>query len=30
MTDTVDYGPEPYVVDIEKETLENPNFRVTR
>ena len=30
MTDTTDYGPDPYVVDIEKDTLDNPNFRVTR
>lgn len=30
MTDTKDYGPAPYVVDIEKDTLENPNFRTTR
>src|SRR5665811_342951 len=30
MTDTKDYGPAPYVVDIEKDTLDNPNFRTTR
>jgi len=30
MTDTKDYGPAPYVVDIEKDTLANPNFRTTR
>lgn len=30
MTDTKDYGPRPYVVNIEKDTLDNPNFRVTR
>ncbi|AKI02062.1 mannose-6-phosphate isomerase [Hoeflea sp. IMCC20628] len=30
MTDTKDYGSDPYVVDIEKDTLENPNFRTTR
>lgn len=30
MTDTVDHGPNPYVVEIERDTLENPNFRVTR
>lgn len=30
MSDTKDYGPKPYVVNIEKDTLDNPNFRVTR
>lgn len=30
MADTKDYGPEPYVVDIEQDTLTNPNFRTTR
>lgn len=30
MTETKDYGPAPYVVDIEKDTLDNPNFRTTR
>lgn len=30
MTDTKDYGPAPYVVDIEKDTLDNPDFRITR
>ncbi|RFP85353.1 cupin domain-containing protein [Rhodobacteraceae bacterium 63075] len=30
MTDTKDYGANPYVVDIEKDTLENTNFRTTR
>lgn len=30
MTDTKDYGPDSYVVDIEKDTLENTNFRTTR
>lgn len=29
MTDTKDYGPNPHVMDIEKDTLENPNFRTT-
>lgn len=27
--DTTDYGPEPFVVDIENATLQNPNFRTT-
>lgn len=26
---TTDHGPKPYVVDIEKETLENTNYRTT-
>jgi len=30
MTDTKDFGPEPYVMDIEKDTLDNANFRTTR
>lgn len=30
MTDTKDYGSNPYVVNIEKDTLENSNFRTTR
>lgn len=30
MSDNTDHGPKPYVVDIEKDTLENPNFRTTR
>lgn len=30
MTDTKDYGADPFVVDIEKDTLENANFRTTR
>ncbi|TYB84636.1 cupin domain-containing protein [Oceaniovalibus sp. ACAM 378] len=30
MTDTKDYGPNPHVMDIENDTLENPNFRTTR
>ncbi len=30
MADTKDYGPDPYVVDIEKDTLDNANFRTTR
>ena len=30
MPDNKDYGPNPYVVDIEKDTLENTNFRTTR
>ncbi|PVA06221.1 cupin domain-containing protein [Thalassorhabdomicrobium marinisediminis] len=30
MTDTKDYGAEPFVVDIEKDTLDNTNFRTTR
>jgi len=30
MPDNKDYGRNPYVVDIEKDTLENPNFRTTR
>ena len=30
MTDTTDYGSASYVVDIEKDTLDNPNFRTTR
>lgn len=30
MTDPKDYGADPYVVDIEKDTLENANFRTTR
>ncbi len=30
MMDTKDYGPQPHVVDIEKDTLENANFRTTR
>src|SRR6056297_3033263 len=30
MTDTKDYGPHPHVMDIETDTLENPNFRTTR
>lgn len=28
--DSKDYGPAPYVVDIEKLTLDNPNFRTTK
>lgn len=30
MTDTKDYGAKPYVEDVEKDTLENENFRTTR
>ncbi|SDX24617.1 hypothetical protein [Roseicitreum antarcticum] len=30
MTDTQNYGAHPQVVNIEKDTLENPNFRTTR
>lgn len=30
MSDNTDHGPSPYVVDIEKDTLENTNFRTTR
>lgn len=30
MSDTKDHGPKPYVVNIEKDTLDNPDFRVTR
>lgn len=30
MTDSKDYGAEPFVVDIETDTLENTNFRTTR
>jgi len=30
MPDDKDYGPNPFVVDIEKDTLENTNFRTTR
>ena len=30
MTDTKDYGANPYVVNIEQDTLDNPNFRTTR
>lgn len=26
-TDAADYGPEPFVVNIEKVTLQNPNYR---
>ena len=26
---TVDHGPNPYVVDIEKATVENTNYRTT-
>ncbi|WP_175953623.1 cupin domain-containing protein [Schaalia sp. Marseille-Q2122] len=29
MTDLTDHGPKPYVVDIEKVTLENTNYRTT-
>lgn len=29
MADLSDHGPKPYVVDIEKATLENENFRAT-
>ena len=29
MTDLTDHGPKPYVLDIEKATLDNPNFRAT-
>lgn len=29
MTDTTDHGPQPYVVNIEKETLANDNYRST-
>jgi len=29
MVDLTDHGPEPYVLDIEKTTLANPNFRST-
>lgn len=29
MPDLTDHGPEPYVLDIEKATLENDNFRAT-
>ena len=29
MADQTDHGPAPYVVDIEKATLENENFRTT-
>ena len=24
-----DFGPKPYVIDIEKETLDNENYRTT-
>ncbi|MDF1855557.1 cupin domain-containing protein [Pseudooceanicola sp.] len=30
MTDTKDHGPTPYVVNIEQDTLGNPDFRTTR
>ncbi|MDO5527816.1 MAG: cupin domain-containing protein [Paracoccus sp. (in: a-proteobacteria)] len=30
MFDTKDHGGEPFVVDIEKDTKDNPNFRTTR
>ena len=30
MNEKNDYGPESYVVDIEKDTLDNDNFRTTR
>ena len=30
MNEETDYGSKPYVVDIEKDTLDNPNFRTTR
>lgn len=29
MTKTTDYGPEPYVANIESATLENENYRTT-
>lgn len=29
MPDTTDYGPEPFVVNIERATLQNPYFRTT-
>jgi len=29
MVDLTDHGPQPYVLDIEATTLENPNFRST-
>ena len=29
MTDMTDHGPNPYVVDIEKVTVENTNYRTT-
>jgi len=29
MQDLTDHGPNPYVLDIEAATLENPNFRAT-
>jgi mannose-6-phosphate isomerase-like protein (cupin superfamily) len=30
MADTNDYGPQPFVVDIEQATLENDKFRVAK
>ncbi|MDO5658684.1 MAG: cupin domain-containing protein [Paracoccus sp. (in: a-proteobacteria)] len=30
MFDTKDHGGQPFVVDIEKDTKDNPNFRTTR
>lgn len=30
MQDTNDYGPDPYVVDIEEATLDNDKFRVAK
>ncbi len=30
MPDLKDYGPDPYVVNIEQDTLDNTNFRTTR
>ncbi len=30
MTDTNDYGPQPFVVDIEQATLDNDKFRVAK
>jgi mannose-6-phosphate isomerase-like protein (cupin superfamily) len=30
MPNDKDYGPNPFIVDIEKDTLENTNFRTTR
>lgn len=30
MADTTDYGPEPFVVNVETATLENNNFRVAK
>lgn len=30
MADTTDYGPQPFVVNVETATLENDKFRVTK